>query len=434
MDWVIVGTIIGISLIVLITTGLPIAFSLGLLSTVGIYLMLEPQVLYMLGQTAFSTPSHFILIAVPLFILMAEVLSSGELSHGLFEAARNWIGKWPGGLASASVLACAAFASLTGSSTANTAAMGSICTPEMLKRGYDKGLATGSVCAAGALGILIPPSILMVIYGALTETSIASLFIAGVIPGIILAAGHILDITVRCIIKPSLAPPAPGVTWAVRWESTRKTWWVVVLLILIIGGIYSGAATPTEAAALGALGAIILSVTLSKTLTWPKFEVALLKTVMITSMVLFIMIGAMIFGVFLTHLGIPQQLVNWILELSVNRWFVMIGINLLYIVMGCFLDAGSIILITVPILFPIVKGLGFDPVWFGIVMVLNMEISNITPPLGLNLFVMKGIVSREVSYLEIIRGIVPFIFVQLAVLILVMVFPQLAIWLPNTMR
>jgi C4-dicarboxylate transporter DctM subunit len=423
-----------LALFTLLCLGMPIAFGLGVISTIGIILLLKPEILFLIAQTAYSTPNSFVLVAVPLFILMAEVLYGSDLSYDLFDSASHWLGRMPGGLASSSVLACALFSALTGSSSANVAAMGTVCTPEMLKRGYNKGLATGSVCAAGALGILIPPSVLLIIYGSITDTSVADLFIAGIIPGIMLAGLHITHITIHSWLMPNIAPRTPSVPWRVRWRSTLKVWWVILLIVLMMGGIYSGACTPTEAAAIGAFAAIVLGITLSKSLTWEKFRSAVRRSVTVTSMVLFIMVGAMIFGYFLTHLRIPQKLVDVILGLSISPWIVMICINILYIVLGCLMDVASIVLITVPILDPVVRAIGFDPIWFGIVIVMNMEIANISPPLGINLFVMKGIVPPDISYMDIVKGILPFIGAQVTALILVMVFPQLTLWLPSTMH
>lgn len=426
-------TLILLGLIFLLFAGVPVAISLGLVSTIGIWITMGPAALYVIGQTAYSTPANFVLIAVPLFILLAEVLSASELSADLFDAASNWLSWAPGGLASASVLACAIFGALTGSSAANTAAMGNVCVPEMLKRGYEKGLATGSVAAAGALAILIPPSIMMIIYGSLTENSIAKLFIAGLLPGVMLAIMHIIDISVRCKLNPKLAPPAPNVSWKERWRSTRKIWWVGTLIVIMMGGIYSGVCTPTEAAAAGCSLAMILSFSLGKRMTWAKVEAALIRSVNITCMVLFIMVGAILFGYFVTHLGIPQGIVKWITSLEISRWTVMIAINILYIILGCLLDCGSIFMITVPILYPVVMALHFDPIWFGVVIVMNMEIGNITPPVGLNLFVMKGIVPPDVLFSDIIRGIWPFVLVQTVALVLTMAIPWLSLWLPSTM-
>jgi len=427
-------TLILLGLLSLLFAGVPVAISLGLVSTIGIWITMGPAALYNIGQTAYSTPANFVLIAVPLFILLAEVLSASELSSDLFDAASKWLNWTPGGLASGSVLACAIFGALTGSSAANTAAMGNVCVPEMLKRGYDKGLATGSVCAAGALAILIPPSIMMIIYGSLTDNSIAKLFMAGLLPGVLLAIMHVIDISVRCKLNPKLAPPSPPVSWKDRWSATRKIWWVGTLIVVMMGGIYSGICTPTEAAALGSIAAIVLSFTLGKRMTWVKLESALSRTVTITCMVLFILVGAMLFGYFVTNLGIPQGIVEWITSLDISRWWVLIAINILYVFLGCILDAGSIFMITVPILYPVVMALHFDPIWFGVIIVMNMEIGNITPPFGINLFVMKGIVPRDVLFGDIIRGITPFVLVQALALVLTIAFPWLSLWLPSTMK
>ena len=434
MEWWMLGLLLMISLLLLLAIGMPIGFSLGFLSSCGIVFFLDIKQLYLLGQTAYTTPYNFVLVAVPLFIFMAEVLAAGKMSSDLFEAATNWLGRLPGGLASSSVCGCALFAALTGSSSANVAAMGTVCTPEMLKRGYDKRLATGSVAAAGALGILIPPSILMIFYGSLTDQSIAELFMAGVVPGVLIAVFFSIYITVLCKLNPNMAPFSDReVPWRRKFQSTIRIWWVLILLLVMLGGIYTGVCTPTEAAGLGATGSVVLAFA-HRTLTWEKLKIAALRTVKVTCMVLFIMIGAMIFGYFLTHLGIPQQLVAWVGKLPVSRWVIMIAINILFIGLGCVLDAASIVMVTIPILYPITVSLGFDPVWFGVVATVNMEMGMITPPMGLNLFVMKGIVPPDVSIEDIIKGIAPFLLIQLFVLALVLAFPRLILWLPSTMH
>jgi len=434
MEWGISGLIILIGLLFLLALGMPIAFSMGFLSTVGIVTLLGPKQLYMLGQTAYTTPNSYVLTAIPMFILMAEVLTGGAMTDDLFNAANKWLGRFRGGLALSSVVACAIFAALTGSSAADTAAMGKVCVPEMMKRGYDKRLATGSVCAGGALGILIPPSILMIIYGSLTDQSIARLFIGGVFPGILLTALFMAYILLVCKFKPHFAPdPERGIPWKDKLRSALKIWWVLALLLLIMGTIYAGICTPTEAAACGCVGAVALTIIQKKGMNWKELRTGILRTVRVTCMVLIIMVGAMIFGYFLTHLGIPQGLVKWVTQLQVSRWVVMIAINLLLIGLGCILDVPSIIMITIPILYPVITALGFDPIWFGIVVTMNMEMANITPPMGLNLFVMRAIVP-EVKIGDIIMGVFPFICIQALGLALVLGFPQLALWLPNTMR
>ena len=435
MEWVTLGLILLLGLLFLLALGMPIAFSLGVLSTGAILILGKPELLTLVGQTAYTTPGSFVLVAVPLFILLAEVLAAAEMTNDLFEAASSWFGRIPGSLASGSVVGCAIFAALTGSSSANTAALGSVCTPEMLRRGYDKGLATGSVTAAGALGILIPPSILMIFYGSLTEQSVGELFIAGVIPGIMLAALFVIYITLRCLYNPKLAPASDRrLSWREKWRSTMKIWWALLIVGLMMGGIYSGVCTATEAAGIGAFVAMLLGLFVAKKLTMKKLKLAVLRTVWVTCMVLFIMVGAMIFGYFTTHLGIPQAIVNWVAQLQVSRWTIMVALNVVFLFLGCILDAASIVMITIPIIYPIITKLGFDPIWFGVVVTVNMEIGMITPPMGLNLFVMKGIVPPEVSFQDIVRGTLPFMVVQLIALALTIAFPELCLWLPRTMR
>ena len=433
VDWLPSLLILGASLLFLIFVGVPIAFALGFLSVIALWLGWGGQnPLQIVSITAYATAASFTLTAVPLFILMAEVVMVTGISADAFNMAHKWLGTFPGGLAVSGVAGCAAFAAVTGSSVANTATIGLVAVPEMLQRGYNKGLATGCIAAGGALGILIPPSIVMIIYADVAEQSVGQLFFGGFIPGFMTAFMFALYIIIRCSINPSFGPKLAGVSWKERLLSLRQVWGVVVLAVLVLGSMYTGIATPTEAAGIGAIGAFTLALSLRK-LSWLKLKNVVLATIRTTCMLLMLVIGGMLFSHVLAFMEIPQNITLWVSSLEVNRWFIMIGINLVLLALGCVIDPGSIVVICTPIMLPVIMFLGWDPVWFGIIFTMNMEMANITPPLGYNLFVIEGITPPEVTLVDIIRGIIPFLILFAVAIALVMAFPKLAMWLPGTM-
>jgi C4-dicarboxylate transporter DctM subunit len=364
---------------------------------------------------------------------MGELLVFTQVSKDAFEVINKWLGRLPGGLAVSGIGACALFAAINGSSPATTATIGLVSVPEMLNRGYNKRLATGSIAAGGALGILIPPSILMIVYGVASGTSVGQLFMAGFIPGIMLAGIMMLYIVIRCRLSPNLAPLSEHVSWSNRLRSTWKILPAILLATLVLSVIYLGIATPTEAGAIGAFGAFLLAI-ISRRFTWSRMHAALLHTVTTSAFILFIVLGAHFFGYMLSHFGIPQGISETISKWDVSRWWIMIAFNFVYLILGCLMDPTSIILVTGPIVIPIVQNLGFDLVWFGIIFTLNMEMANITPPVGFNLYVMKGIVPENVSLTDIILGSLPFVVLQAAALALIMIFPKIALWLPSMMK
>jgi C4-dicarboxylate transporter DctM subunit len=398
----------------------------------GTLLVQGPDALSIVGTLTFSTIANYVICPAPLFILMGELLIFSEISKAAFDVAYKWLGRLPGGLAVAGNEACALFASIIGSSPATAATVGLVAVPEMLKRGYDKGLATGSIAAGGALGILIPPSILMVIYAVIAEESVGQLFMAGLIPGIMLDIMMSVYIVGRCIKNPKLGPRVRDVSWADTFKSTWRILPVISLTLLVLGSIYFGICTPTEAGGVGAFGAFCLAL-FSRKLTFPQFRAGLLGAVATSSFIMFIFLGAHYFGYLLTSLGIPQGLSETIASWHVSRWWIMIAFNVLYLLLGCIIDPAGIVLITGPVVIPIAQSLGFDMVWFGIIIVLNMEMANVTPPFGFNLYVIKGIVPDDVTVGDIIKGSAPFVLIQALAVVIVMVFPQLALWLPSKM-
>ncbi|MBI2831468.1 MAG: TRAP transporter large permease [Chloroflexi bacterium] len=434
MEWQTAAIVLFAALIFLMVLGMPLAFSLGLVGLVGLYFLAGPDKMKILGNQAVHFGTNYVLSPVPLFILMAEVIMFSGLSKDAFDAINKWFGRMPGGLAVSSQVACGAFAAVTGSSVANAATIGTVAIPEMLRHGYDKKLAVGAICAGGTVGVLIPPSIIMIIYAMITEESVGHLFMAGVIPGILQVVFIMALIMFRCRRNPSLAPQLTGVPWKDR---IRSLWMVLPLLALALAvliPIYAGIVTPTEAAGVGAAGAFIIALSYRR-LTWGNLKNALLGAVRTTSFLLFVIIGAMTFGFLLSYLEIPQKVSGLIISLQVNRYVIMIGVMLLWFLLGCFLDPSPILLITMPVIYPFVLALGFDPIWFGIMATINMEVANITPPVGFNLFVVKNVAAPYgVTLDDVIRGMLPFIPVFLGLMALLMVFPQLALWLPGTMR
>ena len=432
MEWWALLSLIFAALLVLIMIGIPVAFSLGILSLALVLIFLGPNQLIVFSTTAFGQIDNFALVAIPLFIFMAEVILHSGVSTDAFDMLSKWTSRLPGGLAVAAQLTCTLFASVCGASTATAAAVGSIAVPEMMNRGYDKRLTCGSIAAGGALGALIPPSIYMIIYGTLVEESIGQLFMGGVIPGLMLSGMFIAFIIVRCAFRPDLAPLAQDVTWADRWRSLYKVWAILFLAAAMLAAIYFGIATPSEIAGVGCFLALAIGFAYRR-LTWAALKGAFLSTCRITCFIGWILVAATVFGYILSFLQLPQQLSEWLVAQSASPYLVILGINVLLIFLGCIMDPAGILLVTIPILVPVIKALGFDPVWFGVMFVVNMELAQITPPLGLNLFIIKSIAPPEVTLKDILIGAWPFMILDLIGLALVIIFPQIILWLPSTM-
>jgi C4-dicarboxylate transporter, DctM subunit len=420
-------------LLILIGYGIPVAFALGLVGSLGAVIFLSPAHLEEMATIAFDNGTNFVFVSVPLFILMAELFAGGKLSSQLFDTASRCFNRLPGALAIASVVACAVFGGPCGSSAATAASIGGPAIPEMLKRGYDKRLAAGVVAAGGTLGILIPPSIAMILFGVINQVSIGQLYLAGILPGIMMTVLLSVAVALAAWRWPHLAPRIEDVTWSERIKSLRGAWPVAVLTAIVTVPIYTGIATPTEAAALGA-GASLIYVVITPGLSWLQLRSALLNTVQVTAMIMFLLIGGFMLGFVMTSIGLPQSISKFIATLDVNRWVVMILINLLFFLIARALDPLTIMVITMPVLFPVVVDLGFDPVWFGIIMTINFEIDNILPPDGLNLLVLKGVAPPEVSINDIILGSLPFVLVLILGMAIIMVFPEIALWLPQQLK
>lgn len=409
--------------------GLPVAFSLGGTSTVLIFLHGLPD--RIIGQTVFSSMESFVLLAIPLFVLMSQILLDGKVGDQLFDVMNAWVRHLPGGLAIATILSCAFFAAITGSSAATAATVGMVAFPAMVERGYDRQFTLGLLAAGGTLGILIPPSIPMILYGAVTEESVGKLFIAGIVPGLILTGIFIAYAVWRS--GRGGYEPLPRAGWGERWRITRRNLWGIFLPLLIIGGIYSGAFTPTEAAAVGLAYSLLITLFVYRTLRIRDLPRVCIKSVGTSCMIAMIIGGALLFGKVMTLLEIPQTLTGLVIAKGLPALGFIIVMNLLMIVLGCVLETVSIILLTMPLVAPILGVLGIDPIWYAVILVINMEMALITPPVGVNLYVISGI-DRNIRMAEIIRGVLPFMLLMVVMLVLVIVFPGLSLWLPSVMH
>jgi len=428
-----IGFIGIVIMILLLFVGVPVGFAMTLVGFTGFAVLSSyDAALGLLRVIPYSTVSDYGLSVLPLFVLMGAFCYSAGLSKDLYNAAYSWLGKLPGGLSIATVGACAAFAAVSGSSMATAVTMGAVALPEMKRYKYDSALATGCVAAGGTLGILIPPSVALVLYGIITETSIGQLFLAGFIPGILQAVFYAVTILILCKIKPSLAPPAPGTTMMHKLNSLKGTWMVILLFLLVIGGIYLGVFSPTEAAGIGAFGAFVFALARRK-LGWKEFKTSLADTMKSTAMVFTMMIGATLLTYFMSVTRLPNDLGTIIASFHLNRYVLMAGILFFYIILGCFLDSIAMIMLTVPIFFPIITAMNFSPVWFGILVVRVVEMGLITPPIGINVFVIKGI-AEDVSMQTIFKGIIPFLIADVIHIALLVAIPSLSLLLPSMMK
>jgi tripartite ATP-independent transporter DctM subunit len=362
---------------------------------------------------------------------MGQFAYVSGISTDIYNTVYNWMGHLRGGLAIATVLACAFFSAVSGSSLATGATMGMVAIPEMLKYKYHPQLATGCVAAGGTLGILIPPSIGFVIYGILTEQSIGKLLMAGLLPGVLLSGLFIIAIIIMCAAKPEMGPHGPVASWSVRIRSLSGTWGMLLLFLVVIGGIYTGIFTPTEAAGIGAFGALAI-LFFKRKLTWESFVLCLSETGKMTAFIFLIIIGAAVFSYFLALTGLPTNLSEFITSLTLPRGVILLAIIIVYMILGCVMEVYSIMILTLPIIFPIIQALQFDPIWFGVIMVIVLEVGLITPPIGLNVFILKG-AAPDIPVETIFRGIWPFFAAALLAMIIISLFPQIALFIPSHM-
>jgi len=423
-------------LFLLMLMGIPIGISMIITAVTGVAYIAGWDAAFGVLQTVpYTTIAHYSLCMIPLFLLMGAFSFHGGLSSDLYFGANKWIGRQPGGLAMATVAGCAGFAAVTGNSVASVATMGRIALPEMKKYKYDPALATGVIAAGGTMGILIPPSIPLVVFGILTEQSIGKLFFAGFIPGILEAILYMGVIYIRCKANPSLGPRGPKVSFIEKLKSLKMFWMTGLLFILVLGGIYVGIFAPTEAAGIGAVGAFLIILIRGK-VTWQNLFGALTDACKVTCMIIVVFIGAKMMMSFLALTQLPFELAAFIDGLAINRYIIMAGIMIMYLMLGCLMDPISMMLLTVPILFPTVIGLGFNGIWFGIIIARMLEIGLITPPLGLNAIIIreqaKEILNVPVSI--VYRGIIPFLIADILHVSLLFAFPGIVLFLPSIMN
>jgi tripartite ATP-independent transporter DctM subunit len=423
--------IAGIALLLLLfLLRMPVAFSMALVGLIGFaYLGGIESALTLLAQDIFEVFTSYPLSVIPMFILMGSFAYASGISHRLYKSSYTWVGQLRGGLTVATVLACSGFAAICGSTAATAATMGRIALPEMKKYGYDDVLATGTVASAGTLGILIPPSTVLIVYGILTEESIGKLFVAGILPGFILSLFFVATVVLLCLRDPAAGPPGPQTTWKQKLKATTGIIEAVLLFVLTIGGLFLGWFSPTQAGAIGAFGALIIG--LIRGSLKLKITIEAAKDGLRTAcMVLFIIAGATVFGHFMAVSNIPFMLADWVGSLPFPPMVVMGVMIFIYFIGGFFMDSMALIVVTIPIFFPVVLRLGFDPIWFGVIIVLVAEMGVITPPVGVNVFVIKGI-APEIPLLKIFRGILPFLVALIIMTILLVFFPQIATFLPS---
>jgi len=427
-----IGAIGLVVMLGLLALRMPIGIAMFLAGSVGFAVLNGPQAALMaLGTYPYSYAAYYDLAVIPLFVLMGSIASACGMGQSLFAAAYAWVGHWRGGLASATILSCAGFAAVSGSSVASAVTMGRVCMPEMRRYRYDSGLAAGTVAAGGTLGILIPPSTAFVIYGILTEQSIGKLLLAGVLPGLLLTLLFVITIMIWTGLQPQLGPAGERSSFAQRWRALGHSAPMLGLVFASIGGIYAGVFTPAEAAAVGAFLALAWA-WITGHLSRAVLEKVLLDTVRTTAMVFLILMGALVFGPFLALSGLPTQVADLLTGTSLSSFAVLLMIMALYLVLGMFLEGFSMLVLTLPIVIPIVKALGYDLIWFGVIMVILLEMGLISPPVGMNVFVVKGLVP-DTSMGAIFRSIMPFWVAMLVCVALIVAFPGIALMIPEAM-
>jgi tripartite ATP-independent transporter DctM subunit len=413
-------------------SGMYLGAAMGLFGFLGlVYIRGLNHALGELMTVPYTVFSSYDLTVIPLFILMGQLCFYAGMSADLFGTTYKWLGQMRGGLAMATVAACAGFAAVCGSTVATAVTMGLVALPEMKKYNYGETLSTGCLAAGGTIGILIPPSLSFIIYGIMTGQSIGQLFLAGVLPGIIQASLFIITIFVLCTRNPHLGPGGPRTGFKEKILSLRNTWIVILLFVSIIGSLYTGICTPTEAAAIGAFVAFVFAV-IKRRLTWKTMKSSFQDTVKSTSMLMIIFAGAIIMSHFLAVTRIPMIMADTVVALQVNRYIVLSFIIFVYLILGCLMDPGSMLLLTIPTFYPIILALHFDPIWFGVLVTIMCEIGVITPPVGLNVFVIHGIAGGVPMY-TIFRGIVPFLIADIILLAIIILFPEISLFIPSLM-
>ncbi len=425
--------ILFVSLLVVLALGLPIAFSMGAIGILFCIFAWDPPILWRLYADFMSTITDWNYLPIPLFIFMATMLERSGVAEDLYTMMHNWLGRFAGGLAMGTVFICAILAAMVGLSGVTCVTMGIFALPAMLKRGYNSNLAIGSIAAGGTLGILIPPSILIIVYAIQVGASPAKLFLAGYVVGGVLSLLFIGYIGLRTILQPQLAPPVPKIaraSWKEKFVSLRAVILPVFLIGVVTVTIFGGIGTVTESAAIGAAGSIVCAA-VNRKLTWQRVKVVNYETLKLTCMIMFILAGAMTFTRAYVVVGAMHYLQELFLTIPFGKWGFFILVQIVFLVLGCFMDPFGIILITAPAFVPAIVAFGFDPIWFGIVFVISMELAYITPPVGLNLFYMRSVTPPTIKTTAIYRSVIPFVLILIVMIVLLVLFPQIAMWLPN---
>ncbi len=421
-----------IVLFALMLLRVPVGMALGLVGVGGFaYLVGGEPALKLVGQTSMRTVTDYTFGVIPMFLLMGAFVSTSGMSRELFRAANTFVGHRKGGLGIATIAACGSFAAISGSSVATAATFSAVAYPEMRRFHYPQSFSTGVIAAGGTLGAMFPPSTVLAVYGIITEQDIGKLFMAGIIPGIIAVSMYIITIVIIGILRPAFLPAGPRSSWKERRQALGDIWAPLLLFLFVIGGLYGGLFTPTEAGGMGAGGAFIIGV-LRGRLSRTDIRRSLLQATRTAAAVFTILIGALLFGYFLTITETPQKVTAFLTGLGLGSYGVLALIMLMYLVLGCLMDAMAMIILTIPIIFPVIKVLGFDPIWFGVIIVMTVELGLIHPPVGMNVFVIKSVV-QDVKFSTIFKGVLPFIVTDLLRLVLLIAFPLLATWLPRTM-
>ncbi len=433
MSLMTIGVLGIVVLIALLFSSMPVGFVMGFVGFLGFWYVRGLEAgLSLLIRDFFEVFSSYGLTVIPLFVFMGQIAFYSGISRRLYDAAYILIGNRPGGLAIATIGACAGFSAICGSTNATAATMATVTIPEMRRHHYDMGLASGTVAAAGSLGILIPPSVIFIVYGILTEQSIGKLFAAGILPGILLATLFVVTVYVRVRRHPHLAPTAPISSAVEKWQAFTGLIETFLIFGLVMGGIFFGLFTPTEAAGIGAFLTLLVAL-IRRKLTWKDFVRSLSDTTRISCMVMVIVAGAIVFGHFMAVTRLPYDLANWVAALPLPAFLIICLIILVYIFGGCFMDSLAMIILTVPIFYPIIVKLGFDPIWFGVVIVLITEMGVITPPVGVNVYVVYG-VAKDIPLETIFRGVMPMLLALILCNLMILIFPQITLFLPNLMR
>lgn len=421
-----------VTLFALMLLRVPVGMAMGLVGVTGYAYLVGPgPALKLVGQTSMRTVTDYTFGVIPMFMLMGAFVSVSGVSRELFRAANAFIGHLRGGLGVATVVACGGFAAICGSSVATAATFAGVAYPEMRRYGYPQSFSTGVIAAGGTLGAMLPPSTVLAVYAILTQQDIGKLFMAGIFPGLLAISMYVLTIILLVTFRPKLLPAGQPMPWPDRIKALREVWAPLALFVFVIGGLYGGLFTPTEAGGMGASGAFILGV-LRRKLNRSQIREALLQATRTAAAVFTVLIGALLFGYFLTITQTPQKVTEFLTGLGVGRYGVLALIMVMYIILGCLMDAMAMIILTVPIIFPVVTQLGFDPIWFGIIIVMTVELGLIHPPVGMNVFVIKSVV-KDVSFTTIFKGVLPFVVTDLLRLVILIAFPIIALWLPSRM-